>query len=94
MLAAITTRFHGPQGNRGSRICARSKSGRIIVGYDHSKSCDENHAEAAKELARRNGWCGSWYGGALPDRGDRVWVLTSIQQSWLGEKFTIEGGPE
>lgn len=64
MLAAITTRYHGPQGSRGSRICARSKSGRIIVGYDHSKSCDQNHAEAAKELARRNGWCGSWYGGA------------------------------
>jgi len=94
MLAAITTRFHGPAGSKGARITARSKSGRVTLSYDHGRTADENHSGAAMELARRHGWCGTWYGGALPGGDDRVWVLASIQQSYLGEKFTVDGGPE
>lgn len=70
---AIVTKYHGPTNARGSRYSATTQAGRIYVTADDALHYTENHAAAARALAEKWGWSGSWYSGALPD-GSFVFV--------------------
>lgn len=94
MLAAITTRYLPAIGSKGPRMIARSKAGRVIVGYDHSTDCTGNHRAVALELARRHGWSGRWAGGVLPANQGHAWVIVSMGSEELAETFEVDGSPE
>lgn len=79
MRQAITTKFLGPTNARGSRIKATAGAGSLTVNWDHSKSLEDNHKEAAMALARKLDWRGSWIGGGLPDAGF-CFVLADTEQ--------------
>lgn len=50
----IKTTFHGPTNFRGSRIMAKDDNGnRNAIWWDSSKGIEENHIQAAKELAEK-----------------------------------------
>lgn len=73
-MQAIATKFLAPSANRGARVVARAQAGRVTVGWDHSQNVDENHRRAAKALADKIGWNGSWVAGALHDGTGNVYV--------------------
>ena len=52
MATAITTKYLGPTNSRGSRVAARSVSGRSrTVPWDHALNPDGNHDLVANLLA-------------------------------------------
>jgi hypothetical protein len=73
---AITTRFIAPTNHRGARIKARAAAGSVIVSWDYALNADDNHRAAAKALAEKFGWGGTWFSGGLPDERGDVFVLT------------------
>ena len=73
----IITKYHGPSKVKGSRISARTTSGkRIIIDYDDSMNSEKNHYEVMKRLATLINW--DFYpkavAGTLPG-GSIVWVF-------------------
>lgn len=67
-MQAIVTKYHGPTNVKGSRISATSASGqRVIVGYDHSLSLEENHMAAAQALCIKLNWSSSFVTGGTKD---------------------------
>jgi hypothetical protein len=64
---AIETKYVGPNNSRGSTIVAKANKQKIIVSYDHSLNPDENHAEAARALCRKNNWTGNLVKGGTKD---------------------------
>lgn len=48
-------------------LIATAQAGSAIVDWDASLDVPQNYAAAAKALAHRLGWQGSWIGGELPD---------------------------
>ena len=71
-MIAIETRYHGPTNTKGSRIVASANGHRLTIGVDNAVSVEDNHANAAKELARKLKWTGRLIGGHT-NRG-MVWV--------------------
>jgi len=69
IVQAIETRYFGPTNARGARVKATAGAGSVTVTWDHAKKFEENHIAAAKALAEKFGWAGTWYGGGLPKRG-------------------------
>jgi hypothetical protein len=67
MFQAIETKFLGPTNFRGPRIVAKAEAGRIVVPWDHALNPAENHARAARALAVKLGWRGTYRGGSLPN---------------------------
>lgn len=68
MRQAIVTKYHGPTNTRGSRIIATAAGGqRLTVEYDDALDSDANHFAAARALAGKMNWTGSWYGGGAQD---------------------------
>lgn len=55
-MQAIQTKYHGPTDHKAARVSARCDDGRLTIPWDHSLNADENHAAAARELARKLGW--------------------------------------
>jgi hypothetical protein len=53
---AITTRYVGPRGLKGSKIIAECYAGRLEWGVADDLSREANHIVSAHKLARRNGW--------------------------------------
>lgn len=79
MLQAIVTRYHGPTDHKGARISARANAARIFRQWDYELSVEENHAEAALDLAERRGWLRPGtrlHGGALPGDAGYCFVMT------------------
>lgn len=73
MFQTITTRYS--HGARGARIIAKASGGvRKSFPYDHAAGAEGSHTAAAWALAASLNWTGQWFGGALNDKGDRVWV--------------------
>lgn len=80
MTIAIQTKFIGPTNSRGSRVKATTldknpSTGRpdsITISWDHALNAHNNHRQAAKALAERNGWSGFWAHGDTLDGA--VWV--------------------
>lgn len=65
---AICTKYFGPTNSRGSRIQAKSASGKTItVPYDHALDAFENHEKAAKALCKKLDWKGELVGGGMKD---------------------------
>ncbi len=82
-MQSIRTKFYGPGNVRGARIVAKTASGMSVsVPYDLFASPDENHATAARRLARSlgDGWKGAWQGAWLSNT-ERAFVQ-------------VEGDPE
>lgn len=74
-MQTIVTKYHGPGNVRGSRISARTTSGLSkTVGYDDALSVEANHRAAAKALATKLDWRGTWVEGCYAD-GQNVYVL-------------------
>lgn len=63
MRLAIDTEYKGPTDHRGARIIARCDAGRATVPWNYALNVDENHRAAARVLADRLGWAGTWVGG-------------------------------
>lgn len=60
----ITTKYHGPTNTRQARVMATTSSGiRLPFIYDHALNRNKNHNEAAKALATRLNWYGTWVAG-------------------------------
>jgi len=78
MFQAIETKYLGPTNFRGARIKASAQAGSLTVGWDHALNVDANHARAAKMLAEKFGWAGSWEGGGRADNKGNVYVRVAI----------------
>ncbi len=80
-MLAIFTRFIGPTNFRGSRVVARTASGRrVTLPWDHAKNPSENHAVALAESA---GWSVDLaYGGETLDKRGNVYVV--VVRRWQG----------
>lgn len=79
MFQAIVTKYHGPTNYKGSRISARAEAGRIFRQWDYELSVEENHAQAALDLAESKGWLRPntrLHGGALPGNAGYCFVMT------------------
>lgn len=76
MYQAIVTKYLGPTNARGSRVKASAEAGSLTLSWNDSLNSDQNHARAAQALAKRFGWHGNWYGGAIPGIA-YAWVLAS-----------------
>lgn len=70
MYYAITTKYLGYTNTKPSRIKAETFVGNtshsVTLEYSHSLSETNNHIRAAKALAEKLAWSGTWYQGALP----------------------------
>lgn len=67
MRQAISTKYLGPTDRRGSRVKATAEAGSVTVSWDDALSVVQNHAEAARALALKFGWLGTWVGGGGND---------------------------
>lgn len=85
---AITTRFIGPTNYRGARVKAQAAVGSITVSWDHALNATDNHKAAAKALADKYGWHGTWFSGGMPDERGDVFVLADV----LAPAFTVAEG--
>jgi len=64
MRQAIITKYLGPTNFRGARVKATAEAGSVTVSWDYELDPPANHAVAAKMLAEKYGWPGTWHGGA------------------------------
>jgi hypothetical protein len=88
MRQAIFTKYLGATNLRGSRVKATAEAGpSITVHWDDALDVDENHAAAAKALARKLGWHGRYFAGALKDGN----VYVSVGSSDLSHP-EVQGG--
>ena len=72
-MKAITTTFHGATETRGAHIKARAEGVRALTtSYDYGAA--DPHLDAARALAERMNWAGTYVGGGLPDGKSRVFV--------------------
>ena len=87
MSQAIITKYHGPSKMRGSRVSARAWVGKISIPYDNALNSDQNHANAAKDLAKKSGWSGTWIGGRTPD-GSGAWCFVKLSKNSNAPSFS------
>lgn len=88
---AIETRFVPPTNHRGARVRVRCAARSMLVSWDHSLGVDGNHDAAAKALAERLGWRGSWHGGGNADGSGNVYVVAGPAAFVLTESGPIDG---
>lgn len=87
-MQSIITKYFGPGNVRGSRVQAKATGGiSRFYSWDDSLSSDQNHKNAAENLAKELGWSGRWVAGAYNDKGAEVWV-----RLWHDgrDQFTVE----
>lgn len=97
MGQAIVTKYRGPTNTRGSRFIASAEAWReagafrVTTPMDYALNSEDNHTRAARALAEKRGWHGSWIGGVLPG-GEYVFVR--VEGAGLGGAvaFTVEKG--
>jgi hypothetical protein len=84
MFRAIVTKFKGPTENNGSRVIATVGNQRHTHHWDYGagngtihSDVDANHNAAARALAIKLGWCGTWIGGGMPDNTGNVYIRLS-----------------
>lgn len=75
MSQAIVTKYIPATNTKGSRVKATSWAGSVTVNYEHGLNADQNHLAAAKSLAEKFGWKGSFVGGDNPDARGYTFVL-------------------
>lgn len=65
-MKAITTKYHGPTNNRGSRISASDSDGnRVTISYPYELSGEAVHRAAADALCTKMNWAGKLAGGSV-----------------------------
>lgn len=77
-MIAIFTRYLGPTNHRGSRYRAQTADGRrVTVAANYAIDASDNHARAARVLARRIGLapCTLARFGDTPDRKGYVFAI-------------------
>jgi hypothetical protein len=67
VFQTILTKYHGPTNTKGARVCAYAFAGKMCLPLDYSLSTEENHTNAARALALKLGWRGTYRGGSLPN---------------------------
>lgn len=102
MRQAIVTKYLGPTDFRGSRVKASCQAGSMTVSWDDALGTDENHTTAAKALASKLGWHGTWHGGGLPDGSGQCYVVADVCEQPDrdvfhiprpdGDRWTVEPG--
>lgn len=75
MAQAITTKYIGATNSKGARIKATCQAKSVTIPYDYEGNADSVHTKAAKALADKLGWRGSWAGGGLPDGKGNAYVM-------------------
>jgi hypothetical protein len=81
MRQAIQTKFLPATNSKPSRVKAIAEAGSVILSWDHAMNGTGNHRTAAMTLAKRKGWTGEWFGGAIPKTSGYCFVMN-------------DGGPE
>src|SRR6476469_1499080 len=71
---AIETKFFGPTNHRGARIRVRCQARTMFVAWDYSLGIDHNHDAAARALAEKLAWRGSWFAGCNVAGSGNVYV--------------------
>lgn len=75
-MQTIETTYLRPTNYRGSRVVARSASGKaVVLAWDDRINSEDNHTAAAKALCKKLDWHGDVCGGHTK-RG-MVWVFAS-----------------
>lgn len=95
MFRAIVTRFVGPTNFRGSRVIATVGDAKHTHSWEYGlgngtchNDVDANHAAAAKALAVKLGWDGTWIGAGMPNGTGNVYVRLS-QGDTVADKNSI-----
>lgn len=82
MTAAIFTKYLPYTDTKQSRVKAYVKHSQVketvTLNYDHGKTTDDNHNEAARQLATKLKWHGKWCRGDLPDGMVYVRVISDF----------------
>jgi hypothetical protein len=78
---AIVVKYRGPTSTRGSRYIASAQAGRVTKPCDYALDNEANKAAAARALAEKYGWAGTWVGGALPGG---AYVFVRVEGSGIG----------
>jgi hypothetical protein len=76
MSPTIITKFIPRANLLSARVTATAKGGTLAVECDPRLTTDTNHANAAKRLAEKHGWSGSWHGGPSYNGLGAVFVQT------------------
>ena len=96
IMGSIITNYHGPTDHRGSRIVATANTygtkTRILVSYDHSLNCQDNHTEAAMKLAQKIGWHDQWIASDTHD--GRGYVFTRASKLGYQEIYSYRSEEE
>jgi hypothetical protein len=90
MHQAIVTRYYGPTDHRNSRIKAMCVSGTLTIEYDDRLSEEQNHTQAAMQLADRLDWNFKFHAGRLNPAGDCVFVTDGETRFSSGPLFRGE----
>jgi len=89
MRQAIVCRYRGPTQHQGARIHVSASAGSVSVPWDHDLDRDPNYCAAARVLAVRLQWTGTYVGGSLPD-GRYVFVhVPTTEDTKAASSFTV-----
>lgn len=69
-MQSIVTKYLGATDSKGSRIKATAYAGSVTLAWNHELDATGNSIAAARALAEKLGWSGSWAMGTLPDSRD------------------------
>lgn len=86
-MQAITTKYLPPTNFKGSRVKVECDAKTIIVPWDDVLNPQQNHAAAARQLAKMLGWHGHWFGGS--PKGSTGYCFVCADPNYT-EHFEIE----
>lgn len=66
-MQAILTKFHGPTDHKPARVSAYCEAGKLTCKWDHARTAEQNHWNAAVYLRAQLNWEGDLACGALPN---------------------------
>lgn len=99
MFRAIVTKFKGSTNSSGSRVIATVGDKRHTHHWDYGagngtvhNDVDANHNAAARALAVKMGWEGTWIAGGMPNGDGNCYIRLSLGDTVLDKSsiaFTI-----
>jgi hypothetical protein len=90
---AIRTYYYPPTNHRGAKCKAVSASGLYLTTpWDENKTIEDNHISAARALACKYSWNGSYVMGGLDKRGF-VFVCADLPEPFIGSTFRVGDRP-
>jgi hypothetical protein len=82
-VKAITTTVRQALVTSPVRIVVSAESQKMSVAWNDALDAEANHKAAAKAMAVKFDWPGTWYGGTLPDGRTRVFVCADHTNAFL-----------